>query len=138
MILKDIMRKDVVTASPESSVKDIARKMKDKNVGCVLITEGGSLRGILTDRDIACIAVAEGKDPNTTKASEIMHKNPVHTSSSIDILEASRIMVEKRIRRLPIQSNGRLEGIVTISDLAPVLKKEVDNFFSVEAAASQH
>lgn len=134
MILREIMQRELVTAGPGISVKEAAGKMKEQNVGCVLITENGRLKGILTDRDIACTLVAEGKNPDTTKISEIMHAEPTICGPDTDILHASRLMAEKKIRRLPIQSNGILEGLVTISELAPVLKEEMDNFFNVEEA----
>lgn len=132
MQLKEIMRKELVTAKPDLSIREAAKRMKDEKVGCVLVTEDGSLKGILTDRDIACSVVAEGKDPSNTRVREIMKSSPAFSSPDTDIMEASRIMSEKKIRRLPILANGKLQGIVTTSDLASVLKKEMDNFLNVE------
>ena len=132
MLLREIMQVELVTARPESTVKEAAGKMKSQGVGCVLVTEDGGLTGILTDRDIACLLVAEGKDPETTLVSEIMHTEPTISSPDKDILEGSRLMAERNIRRLPLQSNGKLEGMVTMSELAPVLREETDNFFKLE------
>lgn len=132
MMLREIMKKDIVTITPDMSVREAAKKMKDWNVGCILVTENGSLRGILTDRDIACTVVANGKDPNYTMVKEIMNGDVVYTSPDTDIFEAFKIMAGHKIRRLPLKIDGKLEGIVSISDLAPVLKGEMDNFFHVE------
>lgn len=132
MMLRDIMKRKLVTISPEMSVREAAGKMRDKNVGCVLVIENGRLTGILTDRDITCIVVAEGKDPDYTMVKEIMKADVVFSSPGMDILEASKIMAENGIRRLPIKVDGRLEGIISISDIAPILKNEMDNFFHVE------
>ncbi|MBI5747930.1 MAG: CBS domain-containing protein [Nitrospinae bacterium] len=132
MTLKEIMKKNIVTITPDMSVREAAKKMKDENIGCILVTENGSLRGILTDRDITCMIVADGKDPNYTMVKEIMNGDVVYTSPDTDILEAFKIMAGHKIRRLPLKFDGRLEGIVSISDLAPVLKSEMDNFFNVE------
>lgn len=132
MMLRDIMKRELVTISPEMSVREAAGKMRDKNVGCVLVIENGRLTGILTDRDITCIVVAEGKDPDYTMVKEIMKADVVFSSPGMDILEASKIMAENGIRRLPIKVDGRLEGIISISDIAPILKNEMDNFFHVE------
>jgi signal-transduction protein with cAMP-binding, CBS, and nucleotidyltransferase domain len=134
MQLSQIMKRELVTATPEMSVKNAAEKMKSQNVGCVLITEKGTLKGILTDRDITCSVVAEGRNINDTRVREVMHSELIFSNPETDIFDASRIMSQKNIRRLPIQKNGRLEGLVSISDLAPVLKEEMDNFFHIEEA----
>jgi CBS domain-containing protein len=131
MLLKEIMKKDLVTVSPETTVREAAKVIRDKNVGCILVAGHGSLKGLLTDRDIACW-LAEGKDPDFTKVSEIMREEITFCGPETDIFEASKIMASKRVRRLPVQSNGKLEGIVSISDLAPIFKEEVDNFFHIE------
>lgn len=132
MLLKEIMQRDLETISPGTTVFDAAKRMKSKNIGCILVTEDGRLKGILTDRDITCSVVANGKEPSSVKVSEIMHKDPFFSSPETDIYDASKIMAEKGIRRLPIQSDGRLEGLITISELAPVLREETDNFFKLE------
>ncbi|HLA48757.1 MAG: hypothetical protein A2W77_02275 [Nitrospinae bacterium RIFCSPLOWO2_12_39_16] len=132
MMLRDIMEKDIVTVTPDMTVREAAKKMKEEKIGCILVTENGSLKGILTDRDITCMIVADGKDPNYTMVKEIMNCDVVYTSPETDILEAFKIMAGHKIRRLPLKFNGKLEGIVSISDLAPILKNEMDNFFHVE------
>jgi len=132
MMLRDIMEKDIVTVTPDMTVREAAKKMKEDKIGCILVTENGSLKGILTDRDITCMIVADGKDPNYTMVKEIMNCDVVYTSPETDILEAFKIMAGHKIRRLPLKFNGKLEGIVSISDLAPILKNEMDNFFHVE------
>ena len=132
MMLRDIMEKDIVTVTPDMTVREAAKKMKEEKIGCILVTENGSLKGILTDRDITCMIVADGKDPNYTMVKEIMNCDVVYTSPETDILEAFKIMAGHKIRRLPLKFNGKLEGIVSISDIAPILKNEMDNFFHVE------
>ncbi|HAP66977.1 MAG TPA: CBS domain-containing protein [Nitrospinae bacterium] len=132
MTLKEVMKKDIVTITPNMSVREAAKKMKDEKIGCLLVTENDSLRGILTDRDIVCTVVANGKDPNYTMVKDIMNGDVVYTSPDTDIFEAFKIMAGHKIRRLPLKFDGRLEGIVSISDLAPILKREMDDFFHVE------
>jgi CBS domain-containing protein len=131
MLLREIMKKDLVQVIPGASVREAAKILRDKNIGCILVSGNGSLKGILTDRDIACW-LADGKDPDYTKVDEIMNRELTFCSPDTDIFEASKIMASKGVRRLPIQSNGKLEGIVSISDLAPIFKEEVDNFFHLE------
>ena len=132
MTLKEVMKKDIVTITPNMSVREAAKKMKDEKIGCLLVTENDSLRGILTDRDIVCTVVANGKDPNYTMVKDIMNGDVVYTSPDTDIFEAFKIMAGHKIRRLPLKFDGRLEGIVSISDIAPILKREMDDFFHVE------
>ena len=132
MTLKEVMKKDIVTITPNMSVREAAKKMKDEKIGCLLVTENDSLRGILTDRDIVCTVVANGKDPNYTMVKDIMNGDVVYTSPDTDIFEAFKIMAGHKIRRLPLKFDGRLEVIVSISDLAPILKREMDDFFHVE------
>ena len=132
MTLKEVIKKDIVTITPNMSVREAAKKMKDEKIGCLLVTENDSLRGILTDRDIVCTVVANGKDPNYTMVKDIMNGDVVYTSPDTDIFEAFKIMAGHKIRRLPLKFDGRLEGIVSISDIAPILKREMDDFFHVE------
>ncbi len=136
MLLREIMKKDLITVRPETFVTEAAKKMKEHNVGCILVTENGSLKGLFTDRDIACWVVAEGKDPNSVRIKDVMKTDLVTATPDTDIFYATKIMAQNRIRRLPIQSNGHLEGIVSIADLAPVLKEELDNIFTIEEAAT--
>ncbi len=134
MKLLEIMRKgpDLVTCASSDFVTDAAKKMKEHNVGCIFITDQGNLKGILTDRDIALTVVAEGKTPGDIRLQDIMTTNIVVGKPDWDLFEATRIMSEKKVRRLPIASNGRLEGYVSLSDIAPVIQKELDSFLELE------
>ena len=133
MLVRDIMQKSLLTLSPESTIREAARLMKRENVGCVLITNGQKLSGVLTDRDITCW-LAEGDNPDTTKVGSVMRREVITATPSTDVFEASKIMSNYRVHRLPIVENSDLCGIVTTSDIALVLKEEVDNFFHVEEA----
>ncbi len=133
MFLKDIMQTKLITLSPEAKIREAARVMKEKDVGCVLITNGQRLQGIITDRDIACWLV-EGKDPDVANAGSVMQKSVITSTPEADVFEASKLMANKKIHRLPIVEDGRLCGLVTTCDLAGVLEEEIDNFFHVEEA----
>jgi CBS domain-containing protein len=140
MRIREIMKRapDLVTCAPTDSVMDAAKKMERHNVWCVLITESGDLKGILTDRDITLSVVAKGKLPADTRARDVMKTHVLTGGPDWDLLQATQLMAEKKIRRLPIQSNGKLEGFVSLADLAPVVRKEVDSFFAIEAAPAGH
>jgi len=118
MKLKDIMTKDVSTASPEASVQEVARKMRELNVGAIPIVEEGRPVGIITDRDIVLRNVVENKEAKSVRVFEIMTRDLVLGEPEMDVREAAVIMSRHQIRRLPVVENGRLVGIVSIGDLA--------------------
>lgn len=134
MLLKKIMQEKLFTLPLEASIREAAKKMEEEKIGCVLITNSESLKGLVTDRDITCWLAKGGKDPDGVRVSEIMQTDVISVGPEIDTLEASRIMAEKKVRRLPVVEDGRLRGIVTSSDLATYLEEEVDNFFHMEEA----
>ncbi len=140
MQIKEIMRKRpyIVTCSPNEFVTEAAKKMNEYNVGCVLVTEDGSLRGILTDRDITLSVVAQGKNPNEVHLYEIMKTDVVTGRPEWDLFEATRLMAEKKIHRLPIEANGRLEGFISLADLAPIVRGELDSFLEIEETLVSH
>lgn len=133
MFLKEIMQKRVVTLSPDATVREAAKKMKDYRVGYLMVTNGESLKGCVTDRDIV-LWLAGGKNPDEVRIESIMQSSVVTADPETDVYEASKIMSRKKIRRLPIVEDGKLCGLVSISDIASVLEEEVDNFFHVEEA----
>jgi CBS domain-containing protein len=132
MFIKNIMQTKLATLSPQASIREAARRMDDEKIGCLLITNGESLKGLITDRDITCWLARGGKDPDGVRVSEVMQTDIVSVGPEMDTLEASKIMAENKVRRLPVIGDGKLFGIVTTSDLATFLEEEVDNFFHVE------
>lgn len=133
MLIKDVMQTELITLSQESTIREAARLMKEKEIGCVLIINGQRLKGIITDRDIACW-LAEGKDPDNVNVGSIMQKNIITATPETDVSEAGRLMAYNKIHRLPIVEDSKLSGLITTSDLAGVLEEEIDNFLHVEEA----
>jgi CBS domain-containing protein len=88
------------------------------------VSDGGQLSGLLTDRDIAVRAVAEGLDPNSTTAGEICTSNTITLDSSSSIGDAIKAMRDANIRRVPVLENGSPVGIVSLGDLAQALDQE--------------
>ena len=118
--VRELMTKDPRTVQPDASVVDAARLMRDEDTGIVPITEGGDrLAGVITDRDIAIGVVAGGKDPTSTKVTQIASKNLVTVDPQQDLDEALRLMAEHQVRRLPVvEEDGRLVGILAQADVA--------------------
>jgi CBS domain-containing protein len=84
----------------------------------VLVTEQARVSGIVTDRDIAVRAVAEGRDPQSTKVSDICTRDPATLTVDQSVEDAIRIVREQNVRRIPVVQDGRPAGIVSIGDLA--------------------
>lgn len=134
MYCRDRMRKELVTVLPSSSIQEAAAKMKEECVGAVLVVEAKSLKGILTDRDIAIAVAADARDPKKTKASDIMKHRPVTIDAGADIESALKAMAEANVRRLPVMENGKLVGLLSSADLALGIREQFDQFVGLEEA----
>jgi CBS domain-containing protein len=117
---------DVVVAEPSETAAVAARRMRDRRVGCVVVTREGRPIGIVTDRDLAVRVVAEGRDPEKTLVSEIVTYDAAVLPPEAGIETALHVMRERGVRRLPIvDEDGRLIGIVTADDLTVLLTREL-------------
>ena len=124
MKVRDIMTTGIETASPDTSLQEIARMMQREDVGAIPIIDGDELAGIITDRDIVVRCIAAGKDPADTEAEQILSGDLETAEPDDDVQEASRIMSQRQIRRLPVCEGGRLLGMISIGDIA--VKEEED------------
>lgn len=121
--VSETMEKDPLVESGSITVLEAARRMRERGVGSLLVYDG-DLKGIVTERDILHKVVAEAKDPDATQVAEIMSPQLVTITPDDDILNALRLMRQRRIRRLPVVQSGRLHGLLTernISQVAPEL-----------------
>lgn len=119
MIVRDIMSKNVVTISMDSSALLAAQLLSRNNIGSLPVcSEEGHLRGIVTDRDIITRCVAAECDPSTTPVREIMTRNIARITPDSDISEAARLMSASQIRRLPVVDDDKLVGYVALGDIA--------------------
>ncbi len=118
---------DPVCVSPSASCTEIADTMDVHSVGCVLVTEGDDLRGIITDRDIVCRVVAMDRDPEKTSAAEVMTPDPITADESESIEELLEQMAARGIRRIPLTQEGRLSGFVALEDVVVQLSSSLFN-----------
>lgn len=119
MKLKDVMTKQVEVIKSEANLQEAALKMKDLDVGSLPVCDGDRVVGIVTDRDIAIRAVAEGLDPKNTSIKRVMSVDLDYSYEDDDVQEAARLMEQKQIRRLPVMSpDKKLVGIVALGDIA--------------------
>ena len=118
MKVKDLMTSDPAKVGPDDVIAEAATLMKQEDCGAIPVVMDGKLVGIITDRDIVIHAVAEGRDPKTTKVSVIMSADPITIAPDADVDEAARIMADSQVRRLPVVENGQLRGIIVTAQLA--------------------
>ena len=120
--------KPVVTASAETTIQKAAQMMRARNVGALVVARNGKAQGVLTDRDIAVDVVARGKDPAAVRVGQVMRKNPAVIRADKGILDATKILGAKGVRRLPVvKDGGKLVGIIALDDLLMLLGSEMGN-----------
>lgn len=127
MKIKEIMTKSIATVNKEDNVQHAAQLMKNFNVGSIPVCDGEKVIGIITDRDITLRSFSNGTNVAKQCVRDVMTSNPVLGNPEMDVSEASRIMSERQIRRLPVVENDNLIGIVSLGDIA------VDNATKSEA-----
>ena len=122
MQVKEFMRKDPACCTANNSLKDVAQMMIDSDCGALPVVENEQtmhLVGIVTDRDIVCRAVAQGKSPQDTKITECFSAPAVTVTPESTLEDCLQVMEENQIRRIPVvDQNGACRGMVTQSQLA--------------------
>ena len=114
---------DVVCVTAKVTVSEAAKAMKKANVGAVIVGTMARPEGILTERDILMRVVAEGLDPLRTPVAEVMTKQLVTVDASASLDKVFERLAQGRFRHLPITEGEKVVGIVSLSDLAKVLKE---------------
>jgi len=113
----DERRRQINAVHPDTTVAESVHRMQSENIGALLVMDGDNLTGIFTERDALNKVLAAGIDPNSTKVSAVMTKDPVYIDPSTTIEEAMSIVTKRRVRHLPVLDNGKLVGIVSSGDL---------------------
>lgn len=116
--IQDIMTKEVVTLDGKTTVIEAVAIMDRREISCLVVVQEASAIGIVTERDVLRRVLLEAKDPATTKVFQIMSAPLVTGDPQMSIQDAIKLMTEKRIKKLPIMENGRLVGLITLTDLA--------------------
>lgn len=116
--LRDIMTDQVASVSPGDNVYQAASLMKEYNVGMIPVVENGSLKGVITDRDIVLRSVADQNNEVVSVGEVMSQGNLVTGSPDMSVDEASQLMAQHQIRRLPVVDNNQLVGVVALGDMA--------------------
>lgn len=131
MPVEDLARSDVVTASPDTPVTELATTMAAESVGSVVITDGDEPVGIVTDRDLTVRVLSEGTDPTERTAADVMTRDLVTIDRRGGFYEATTTMAENGVRRLPVCDGNELVGIITADDLTELIADEEQQLAAV-------
>lgn len=119
--IRDVMTSPVSCLTQEASARDAAQKMRELDIGTVIVCENDIPIGVVTDRDLTVRCAALGLDPSTTKVSGCMSRDVVTISEGSTTKDAERLMEERQIRRvIVVDEQGKLRGIVSLSDIVGV------------------
>lgn len=125
VLVRDIMNSPVISAPPQSTVEDVASRMKEHKIGSIIIMENEKPLGIVTDWDIVSNAVTKDVKPSMLKASNVMQQ--LHTIEGEEgVTEAARMLRQHNIKRLGVVYKSKLVGIISASDVISVTPELVD------------
>lgn len=135
--VKTAMHKGAEWVGPQTSLAEVARKMRELDVGSIPVGENDRLIGMVTDRDITCRGIGNGRDVNKLTARDVMTKGIVYCRDRDSIDEALGIMESKKIRRLPvIDDNKRMVGMLSFGDISHAASPKLAG--ELMAAVSSH
>ena len=125
MKVAECMTSDAQTVTPDQPIREAASFMLSADAGALPVVEGEVLRGMITDRDIAVRAVAEGKGPDTL-VREVMTDEALAVYDDQDVEEAATLMSDRQVRRLPVKSRDgdRLIGLISLADITKANQDE--------------
>jgi CBS domain-containing protein len=122
--VREAMTEDPRSIGPSATVVEAARLMRDEHVGSLPITDGDTLVGMITDRDITTRVVAEAADLATSSVGDVYSQDLISVEPDKDLEEALTLMARHQVRRLPVVEDGRLVGIVAQADIALALSED--------------
>ena len=108
---------EVLSISPQATVRDALTLMAKREVGALLVMEGGELSGIISERDYARKVILMGRTSKDTRVGEIMSTDPTTVSLEQTVTDCMELMTEGRIRHLPVVDGGRVVGVISIGDV---------------------
>lgn len=125
MQIRDVMTPRVSVVPPDTRVVDIARRMRDEDIGSIPIAENDKLIGMVTDRDIVIRALADDVDLRNVSAREVMSPKILYCTEDQTVEEVLQNMGEQQVRRLPVVNRAkRLVGVVSLGDLSHAADKK--------------
>jgi CBS domain-containing protein len=127
MKVEDIMTQAAVTDAPDDTLSEAAAKMRQQQTGSLLVMDGSSLAGIVTERDVLRV-VGEGQDPKNVSLRDAMTTDVVTVRPNTEIRDAAEIMFQKWFRHLPVTTDsGDVVGVISLRDLLTLVARSMDD-----------
>lgn len=138
MDVSKVMHRNAEWVTADTPVSEVARRMKDADIGAVPVGKDDRLIGMITDRDLVLRVMAEGREAETTRAEEVMTKGIVYCRTGQTVEDAIYLMNQKKIRRLPVlDDNKRLVGMLSLGDISHGVGRELSGEL-VQAVSDHH
>ena len=132
------MVKNVITLQIDASAYDAVKLMNKNGIGCLVTVDNGKILGILTERDLLERVLEKCRNPKETDVSEIMTRQVIVGKPDMQLVEATRLMFENKVKKLPIVKGNQLVGLVTLTDIARVTSVDEKTIELVEALSNMH
>lgn len=134
--VEDIMVEDVITVDSDVQVMEAVKLMNENEIGCLVVTRRGKAIGILTERDLLKRVIVKLRDPKKIKVRQIMTKPLIVGDPDMNLEDATKIMFDRKIKKLPVIESRKLVGLVSLTDIAryqPQMMKILKRLFAQHA-----
>jgi CBS domain-containing protein len=121
--LKDIMVEEVITVEANTTIRKAVKCMNSHEIGCLIVLQDGKPIGIITERDMLKRVLVTTRDPRAVEVGEVMSKPLLFVEPEKEVRDALILMFKHRIKKLPIIENGRLVGLVTLTDITNFMRR---------------
>ena len=138
MKIEKIMVRNVITLQTDASAYDAVKLMNKNRIGCLVVVYNGEIVGILTERDMLERVLEECKDPKETRVSEIMTRKVIVGKPDMELIEATRLMFEEKVKKLPIVEGKQLIGLITLTDIARATSVDKKTIELIEKLSNMH
>lgn len=115
--IRSIMVDKVVTTKKDATVKEAVELMNKHEIGCLVVVENEEPVGIITERDLLKRVLAESKETKNMKVEEVMSTPILYVTPNVEVEDAAKLMIQNKIKKLPVVEKGKLRGLVTLTDL---------------------
>jgi CBS domain-containing protein len=138
MEIRKIMTKKVKTVPIDTTVQKAVEIMNKNRINCLVVTYDKRVAGIITERDLLERVLEKGRDPKAIKVSEIMTRQVLVGKPTMELVEASKFMFEKKVKKLPIMEKDRLVGIITLTDIARATCVDEETMKLIKQLSNMH
>jgi len=118
LVVEDVMIEEVITVREDATVKEAVEIMNKHEIGCIIVTKKGGPVGIVTERDMLKRVLAESRNPEKTLVRDVMTSPLITVSPTTNLQDAAKLMFKRNVKKLPVVAEGKLVGLITLTDLA--------------------